>query len=168
MLYEYMDEINIAVNKYMFIYINCLYFVCLSFSLSILVCHFSFTFLYVTPPTGYFRKVYQSLKVWVPRNILKYLYIQEVPQIGLVKKYSCYVWILLQIYLLQIHCTGDTYDFIDDEIRCNVIFLLNLFSVQKLISIAKSDCIDAVYRSLFASNLTRPEHRPRRHIYIYR
>ena len=71
-----MAEINIAVNKYMFIYINCLYFVCLSFSLSILVCHFSFTFLHDTPPTGYFRKVYQSLKV--PRNILKYLYIQKL------------------------------------------------------------------------------------------
>ena len=30
--------------------------------------------------TGYFRKVYRSLQVWVPHNILKYLYILKLPQ----------------------------------------------------------------------------------------
>ena len=30
--------------------------------------------------TGYFRKVYRSLQVRVPRNILKYLSIQKLPQ----------------------------------------------------------------------------------------
>ena len=30
--------------------------------------------------TGYFRKVYRSLQVWVPHNILKYLSTQKLPQ----------------------------------------------------------------------------------------
>ena len=41
--------------------------------------HLSFNFLLYLD-TGYFRKVYRSLQVRVPHNILKYLTIQKLPQ----------------------------------------------------------------------------------------
>ena len=37
-------------------------------------------FEYIKRYAGYFRKVYRSLQVRVPRNILKYLSIQKLPQ----------------------------------------------------------------------------------------
>ena len=55
----------------------------------------------VPSATGYFRKVYRSLKVRVPHNILKYLSIQKLPQkwshqsiyLSNSQKYSYYVLI---------------------------------------------------------------------------
>ena len=61
-----------------------------------------FFYLGVYTATGYFRKVYRTLQVRVPHNIMKYLSIQKLPQSGLIslfiyqiyKKKLCYVLIL--------------------------------------------------------------------------
>ena len=67
--------------------------------------------------TGYFRKVYRSLQVWVPRKILIYLSIQKLPRkrshqfylsIEFIKKYS-YCVLLTNINSKKIKILSSTF-----------------------------------------------------------